>query len=85
MGARRTKLFGVARRKISLASSISTMNVLRSRKRSSLAPTREKTRSMIPISAESAGTKDPVCARMAISAVCRSNVDFPAMLGPVMT
>ena len=40
---------------------------------------------MIPISAESAGTNDPVCARMAISAVCRSKVDFPAMLGPVMT
>lgn len=80
-----TKLLGVARFSISAVSSISTMKVLRSLKRSSFAPTLEKSLSTIPMTAESAGTKDPVCARIAVNAVCRSKVDFPAIFGPVMT
>ena len=64
-------------------STISTMKVERPRARSSAAPTRENRRSTIPICADSAGTKLPICARMAISAFCRRNVDLPAMLGPV--
>lgn len=79
-----TKLLDVACLRISAVSSISTINVLRSRKRSSLAPILENNRSMIPIVALSAGTNEPVCASIAISAVCRSKVDFPAMFGPVM-
>ena len=37
----------------------------------------------MPICAASAGTKLPICARMAISAFWRRKVDLPAMLGPV--
>lgn len=60
------------------------MKVLRSRKRSSLAPILENSLSTTPIFAESAGTKDPTCAKMTVSAVCRSSVDFPAIFGPVI-
>ena len=37
----------------------------------------------MPIWAARAGTKAPICARMAISAFWRRKVDLPAMLGPV--
>src|SRR5712691_8382463 len=37
----------------------------------------------MPIRAERAGTKAPICARIRISAFCRRNVLLPAMLGPV--
>ena len=37
----------------------------------------------MPICAASAGTKAPICARIAISAFWRRNVDLPAMFGPV--
>lgn len=70
---------------MSAVSIISTMNVLRFRKRSSFAPTREKIASTMPIRAADAGTKEPVWARMAIKAVCRNSVDLPAMFGPVTT
>ena len=55
--------------KIVAHSTISNMNVLLSLNRSSLAPTRLKTLSTIPIVAASAGTKLPAWARMAITAV----------------
>jgi hypothetical protein len=61
------------------------MKVLLLRNKSSLAPTRENIPSITPMVAESAGTNEPVWARMAIRAVCRNRVDLPAMLGPVMT
>ena len=35
--------------------------------------------------ADLAGTKEPICARMAISAFCRRKVDLPSMLGPVIS
>lgn len=37
--------------------------------------------STIPISAWSAGTKDPICANIEISAFCLKNVLFPAIFG----
>ena len=80
-----TRLLSVARFRISAVSSISTIKVLLSLNRSSLAPILENNLSTIPIVAASAGTKEPICARMAIRAVCRRKVDFPAMFGPVMT
>jgi len=64
---------------------ISTMKVERPRARSSAAPTRENSRSTIPIRARFAGTKQPVCAISAISAFWRRKVDLPAMLGPVIS
>jgi hypothetical protein len=57
--------------KITAVSVISTMNVDRPRARLSDAPIRVKTRSTIGSSAESAGTNDPICARIEISAACR--------------
>ena len=66
-------------------SCISTMNVLRPRARSSLAPTRVNTRSTTPIVAASAGMNDPVCAMTTSVATWRMYVDLPAMLGPVTT
>ena len=53
--------------------------------RLSEAPTRQKTRSTSPTLARAAGTKEPIWARMAISAVWRRTVDLPAMLGPVIS
>ena len=61
------------------------MNVERPRARSSAAPTRENSRSMMPIRAREAGTKLPICAISAISAFWRRKVDLPAMLGPVIS
>ena len=37
----------------------------------------------MPISARAAGTKDPACAKRAIKAFWRKNVDLPAIFGPV--
>ena len=37
----------------------------------------------MPIWADAAGTKEPICARIAISAFWRRKVDLPPMLGPV--
>ena len=48
------------------------------------APTLEKILSTNPISAFSAGTNKPVCANIIIIAFCLKNVDFPAILGPVI-
>ena len=45
---------------------------------------RVNTRSSTGRLAESAGTYEPTCARIAISAACRKYVDFPPILGPVM-
>ena len=69
--------------RIAAVSTISTMKVERPRARSSDAPTRLNSRSTTPICARAAGTKEPVWARMAISAFCRRKVDLPPMLGPV--
>ena len=38
----------------------------------------------MPISAALAGTKQPICAMMTMTATCRIYVDLPAMFGPVM-
>ena len=50
---------------------ISTMNVLCPRDSSSLAPTRAKMRSAMPIVASRAGTKLPIWAMSVSSATCR--------------
>ena len=61
------------------------MKVDWSRKRLSAEPTLVKIWSTSPISACSAGTKEPTCASMDIKAFCRRNVLFPAMFGPVIS
>ena len=71
-------------RRMRAVSVISTMKVDWPIARLSEAPTREKMRSHRPRRAEAAGTKEPICARMQMSAACRSTVDLPAMFGPVM-
>lgn len=53
------------------------MKVERPRARSSEAPTRLNSRSTTPICADPAGTKEPICARIAISAFWRRKVDYP--------
>ena len=63
---------------------ISTINVLRPLPRSSLAPTRVNTLSMIGIDALFAGTNEPMCAKMVISATCFMYTLLPAILGPVI-
>ena len=65
------KLRGVAVFRMTAVSVISTMNVERPRARLSLAPMRVKTRSTTLSLADRAGTNDPICARITISAVCR--------------
>ena len=69
--------------RIAAVSTISTMKVERPRARSSAAPTRLKSRSTTPMCARSAGTKEPIWARIAMSAFWRRKVLLPAMLGPV--
>ncbi len=64
---------------------ISTRNVDSPRARLSVAPTRQKIASTMPISASAAGTKLPTWAISAMRAVWRRKVDLPAMLGPVST
>ena len=66
-------------------SCISTMNVDWPRRIWSLAPTRVKMRSTSPSLASRAGTKLPICAISAMSAVWRRKVDLPPMFGPVST
>ena len=69
--------------RIVAVSSISTMNVDSPLEILSDAPTRVKILSIMPISADSAGTKQPVCARSTIRAVCLRSALLPAMFGPV--
>ena len=57
--------------RMAAVSTISTMKVERPRAMSSAAPTRENSRSTAPILAWRAGTKLPICARMAMSAFWR--------------
>ncbi len=66
-----TRLARVALFRMFAVSVISTMNVERPPVRSSAAPMRVKMRSIGPITALSAGTKLPMWARIAISAVWR--------------
>ena len=65
------KLRDVAVLRITAVSVISTMNVERPRARLSEAPMRVKIRSMSGRPAEFAGTNEPICARIAMSAACR--------------
>ena len=64
---------------------ISTINVLCPVKISSEAPIRVKYLSMIDKFAFLAGTKEPICAIIEISAICFMYVDLPDILGPVST
>ena len=73
----------VAWLRMAAVSTISTMKVERPRARSSAAPTRENSRSTMPMWAERAGTNEPIWASTAMSAFWRRKVDLPAMLGPV--
>ena len=66
-----SRLLGVALLRIYATSFISTMNVESPEARSSDAPTRVKMLSTRPISAWSAGTKEPICASSTMSATCR--------------
>ena len=50
----------------------------------SFAPTLVNNLSITPISADLAGTKQPICAIMRIKAVCLKSADFPLILGPVI-
>ena len=84
ISSRIIRLLGVAFLKILATSVISTMKVDCPEAKSSDAPTRVNIRSTIHIFAESAGTKEPVCAISTISAVCLIYVDLPAILGPVI-
>ena len=77
-----TRLRDVAVFRITAVSVISTMNVDRPRARLSAAPMRVNTRSTMLSVAESAGTNDPICARITIAAACRRYVDLPPMFGP---
>ena len=65
------RLRGVAVFRMTAVSVISTMKVERPRARLSDAPMRVKTRSTSGSSADSAGTNEPICARIAISAAWR--------------
>ena len=76
--------FDVAFFKMWLTSVISSINVLCPDEISSDAPTLVKILSTIPILADFAGTKLPICAIRVISATCRIYVDLPAIFGPVI-
>ena len=65
---------GVAELRMTAVSVISTIKVERPRARLSLAPMRVKMRSTAPRRALRAGTKQPICAMITISAVCRRYV-----------
>ena len=71
ISSRIRRLLDVAFRRIPATSVISTMKVLWPLARSSDAPTRVKIRSTIPMTADLAGTKDPICAMRTIRAVWR--------------
>lgn len=60
ISSRMTRDFSVAWFRIRAVSDISTMKVDWPRERSSLAPTRQKIRSTMPMVAESAGTHAPI-------------------------
>ena len=79
-----TRERSVAERSMWAVSVISTRKVDSPRARLSLAPTRQKILSTIPMRALWQGTKLPVCARSAMSAFCLRKVLFPAILGPVI-
>ncbi len=66
-----TRLRSLALLRMFAVSVISSMNVERPPARSSEAPMRVKMRSSGPSTARCAGTKQPMCARMTMSAVCR--------------
>ena len=66
-------------------STISTIKVDRPCERSSEAPTRENILSTTPIFADFAGTNEPICAIIIITAFCRKKVDLPAIFGPVIS
>ena len=84
ISSRMTRLWCVALFKMLAVSFISTIKVDCALLRSSMAPTRVKILSTIPILALVAGTKLPICAIRTMRAVWRSTVDLPAMLGPVI-
>ena len=84
ISSRMMKLFSVAALSMEAVSAISTKKVDLPPARLSLAPTRVKIRSVIPISQLSAGTYEPMWASRIIRAFWRRKVDFPAMFGPVM-
>ena len=71
ISSRISRLLAVAFRRMFATSVISTIKVLCPLARSSEAPTRVKIRSTMPISAEEAGTKLPICAISTMRAVCR--------------
>ena len=79
-----TKERTVAARRIFAVSIISTRKVDSPFARLSLAPTRQKIRSTIPMRAFTAGIYEPVWARSTINAFCLKYVLLPAMLGPVI-
>lgn len=71
ISSRIIRLFCVAFLRISETSLISTIKVERPVAKSSAAPTLVNTASTMPISAERAGTKEPICAMITISAIWR--------------
>ncbi len=80
----KTRLLSVILLRIFAASFISTINVDSPSDILSEAPTRVNILSTNPIVADSAGTKEPICASKTIRAVCRSSADLPAIFGPVI-
>ena len=84
ISSRINRLFEVAFFTILATSLISTIKVDCPEAKSSDAPTRVKMLSTMPISADDAGTKLPICAISTIRAIWRIYVDLPAILGPVM-
>ena len=79
-----TRERSVALLRILAVSVISTRKVDSPFARLSLAPTRQKILSTMPIRAFFAGTKHPVWASRAMRAFCLRNVLLPAMFGPVI-
>ena len=71
ISSRINRLREVALRRMEATSDISTIKVERPEARSSLAPIRVNTRSTTPMEADLAGTKEPIWARMVISATWR--------------
>ena len=78
------KLFWLKLFKILAVSFISTIKVDSPIEILSDAPTRVKILSTKPISALSAGTKQPICAIKTIKAVCLKIADLPDIFGPVI-
>jgi len=80
-----TKLFGVAKSSIAFVSSNSTKKVDLFSKIRSDAPILVKIRSTGDIWQEEACTKQPIYAIMTVRHVYLSIVDFPPILGPVIS